>query len=78
MTYLVSALVAVAAVLGLGLLLVPVATRARRFTSTTRSVLASFADRKGLLTARIAALKFELSRRLRPGHSRTVRNGSGA
>jgi hypothetical protein len=66
--YLISLLVALAAVLVLLAVLVPLAARARRLGRMLHVVRAHFGDRVGMLQARTAALKVELSRwrRTRP------------
>lgn len=63
MLYLISVLVAAAAVVMLFTLVVQLARPARRLADTTRSSRAHFTDRIDLLTARIAALRVQLDRR---------------
>ncbi|MGH4009773.1 MAG: bacteriophage holin [Pseudonocardiaceae bacterium] len=66
MSYLISALAAAAAVVVLIALLMRLAGRARGLVRTARASQARLADRSGLLTARIAALRVEIARRRRP------------
>ena len=66
MFYLISALTAAAGVVVLIALLMRLAGLARGLARTARAGQARLADRSGLLTARIAALRVELARRRRP------------
>jgi hypothetical protein len=61
--YLISVLAVAAGVVVLLTLLVRLASPARRLAGTLRRSRGHFADRAGLLTARIAALRVELDRR---------------
>ena len=65
MPYLISALAAAAGVVVLIALLVRLAGSTRGLARTTRTSGARLADRRGLLTARIAALRVELAQRRR-------------
>ncbi|MGH3871459.1 MAG: bacteriophage holin [Pseudonocardiaceae bacterium] len=65
MPYLISVLVTGAGVVALLILLMRLIGSARRLAGTTRTSQAGLADRRGLLTARIAALRVELDRRRR-------------
>jgi hypothetical protein len=61
--YVISVLMAAAAAVTLCTLLVQLVRPARRLVETARRSRAHFADRAGLLAARIAALRVELDRR---------------
>ena len=69
MPYLISLCIVVGAVVVLGVLLIRLATPARRLTGTAHLCGAYLSDRIGLLKARIAGLKVELARRRRPRHT---------
>ncbi len=71
MLYLISTLMAGAGVVVLLTLLTRLIGPARRLAGTTRVSQARLADRRGLLTARIAALRVELDRRRRARNART-------
>ncbi len=64
-SYLISGLLAAAAVVVLVMLLLRLAGPARRLAGTVQCSRAHLADRTGLLTARIAALRVALDRRRR-------------
>lgn len=66
MSYLISALAAAAGVVVLIALLMRLAGHARGLTRTAQAGRARLADRSGLLTARIAALRVEIARRRSP------------
>jgi hypothetical protein len=63
--YLISVLAAAAGVVALLTLLVRLAGSARQLAGTVRRGRAHWAERTGLLTARIAALRVQLDRRRR-------------
>lgn len=71
MSYLISALMAGAGVVVLLTLLTRLIGPARRLVGTTRASQVRLADRRGLLTARITALRVELDRRRRARNART-------
>ncbi|MGH3913733.1 MAG: bacteriophage holin [Pseudonocardiaceae bacterium] len=72
MPYLVSLLIVVTAVVVLVILLARLGRPARRLTGTARLCRAYLADRVGLLSARVAALKVALR------HRRCLRDGGGS
>ena len=69
--YLISALTAAASGVVLLALLVRLVGPARRLSGTARTSRAGLADRSGLLTARIMALRTELDRRHRHCNAKT-------
>lgn len=78
MPYLISLIVAVVAVLLLAVQLIRQAARVRRLAAILQVVRAHFADRLGLLKARVAALKTELNRWRRARPSRGSGGSSAA
>lgn len=71
MPYLISALAAAVGVVVLIALLVRLAGPTRELARTARASGARLADRRGLLTARIAALRVQLAQRRRRGTAET-------